>query len=100
MKPRFGFRRAFDEESCRFSVLQGWHTIDRFTIDTKRLATRGDDLEIRAGAQKLICVLSASFDEMLAVIEQEEYFFGTQIINDGSDERDTLHFTQVEHESD
>ena len=40
--------------------------------------------------------LGTGFDEMLAVIQDEEQLFAAQIIRDGINEWDTLHFTQAE----
>ena len=50
----------------------------------------------RAGMQELVRELGTGFDEMLAVIQDEEQLFAAQIIRDSVNEWDTLDFTQVE----
>ena len=44
----------------------------------------------------MIRELGTSFDEMLAVIQDEQQLFGAQIVRDGVDQPGALKFTEME----
>ena len=50
--------------------------------------------------QEMIRELGTSFDEVLAVIQNEQQLFGAPIIRDGVDEPGALEFMEMERGSD
>src|SRR6185295_4651938 len=58
------------------------HTIDSFSADAQSLATACDDLDVWRVVQKIICELRAGFNEMFAVVEDQQKIFTAQKILD------------------
>jgi hypothetical protein len=59
-----------------------------------------DDFQFRAGMQEMVREPGAGFDEMFAVIQDEQQLFAAQIIRDGVDQPDALDFAQIERGGD
>ena len=90
-------RQRFTRRLSLIRQRKRWHAVDNFAANTERLAAAGDDLDIGRIVQKFIRKMCAGFDEMFAVVKNEQKVLRPQIIDHDVLERNSHLRADIQH---
>ena len=83
-----------------FRQRQGRHAVDGLAGNAQSLAAAGDDLEPGAGVQQLFDELGARFNQVLAVVDDQQQFLVAQVVQQQLVQRHAHLFAQAEDRGD